>query len=154
MGLVAIGSVVLTWLAFVKFGLGEPIGGRPLLLFGFFCVIAGAQFVSTGVLAETLARIYFESGAAELYRVRHPEAVGDGDDGASRASAVEAVASRGVRTTSTLPSTVARPGSPSCCRSRCCRSASAARRCSTSTRARSPKRRARCSSATTSCRPT
>ncbi len=80
MALVAIGSVVLTWLAFVKFGLHEPIGGRPLLLFGFFCVIAGAQFVSTGVLAETLARIYFESGAADLYRVRHPETVGDGDD--------------------------------------------------------------------------
>ena len=64
----------------VKFGLGEPIGGRPLLLFGFFSVIAGAQFVSTGVLAETLARIYFESGAADLYQVRHPEVVGDGDD--------------------------------------------------------------------------
>jgi len=79
MALVALGSVVLAWLAFVKFGLGEAIGGRPLLLFGFFCVIAGAQFVSTGVLAETLARIYFESGAADLYRVRHPETVGDRD---------------------------------------------------------------------------
>lgn len=79
MALVALGGGVLTWLAFVKFGLGESIGGRPLLLFGFFCVIAGAQFVSTGVLSETLARIYFESGAAELYQVRHPEKVGDGD---------------------------------------------------------------------------
>ena len=80
MALGALGGVILTWLAFVKFGLGESIGGRPLLLFGFFCVIAGAQFVSTGVLAETLARIYFESGAADLYRVRHPENVGDRDD--------------------------------------------------------------------------
>ena len=80
MALVALGSVVLAWLAVVKFGYGEPIGGRPLLLFGFFCVIAGAQFVSTGVLSETLARIYFESGAAELYQVRHPEKVGDRDD--------------------------------------------------------------------------
>ena len=74
---VALGSVILTWLAFVKFGLGEPIGGRPLLLFGFFCVIAGAQFVSTGVLAETLARIYFESGAADQYQVRHPDPPGE-----------------------------------------------------------------------------
>ena len=80
MGLIALGSAVLTWLAVVKFGMGEAIGGRPLLLFGFFCVIAGAQFVSTGVLAETLARIYFESGAAELYQVRHPEKTSDGDD--------------------------------------------------------------------------
>ncbi len=80
LGLFGIGGAVLAWLVVVKFGLGEPIGGRPLLLFGFFCVIAGAQFVSTGVLAETLARIYFSSGAAELYQVRHPEAIGDGAD--------------------------------------------------------------------------
>ncbi len=77
MALTGLGSVILAWLAFVKFGLGEPIGTRPLLLFGFFCVIAGAQFVSTGVLAETLARIYFESGAADQYQVRHPEKVDD-----------------------------------------------------------------------------
>jgi glycosyltransferase involved in cell wall biosynthesis len=80
MALVGIGGVVLAWLAFVKFGLGEAIGGRPLLLFGFFCVIAGAQFVSTGVLAETLARIYFQSGAADLYRVRNPENVDERED--------------------------------------------------------------------------
>jgi glycosyltransferase involved in cell wall biosynthesis len=80
MSLVAVGGAVLSWLAFVKFGLGEAIGGRPLLLFGFFCVIAGAQFVSTGVLAETLARIYFQSGAADLYRVRYPEPVGERED--------------------------------------------------------------------------
>lgn len=80
LGLFAIGGAVLAWLAVVKFGLGEPIGGRPLLLFGFFCVIAGAQFVSTGVLAETLARIYFSSGAAELYQVRDPEPIGDRAD--------------------------------------------------------------------------
>ena len=75
-----IGSVVLAWLAFVKFGLGESIGTRPLLIFGFFCIIAGAQFVSTGVLAETLARIYFESGAAVQYQVRDPVAVADEAD--------------------------------------------------------------------------
>ena len=75
-----IGSVVLAWLAFVKFGLGESIGTRPLLIFGFFCIIAGAQFVSTGVLAETLARIYFESGTAVQYQVRDPVAVADESD--------------------------------------------------------------------------
>ncbi len=80
MMLMALGSVILAWLAFVKFGLGEPIGTRPLLLFGFFCLIAGAQFVSTGVLAETLARIYFESGAADQYQIRHPETVTEAED--------------------------------------------------------------------------
>lgn len=76
----ALGSVILAWLAFVKFGLGEAIGTRPLLIFGFFCVIAGAQFLSTGVLAETLARIYFESGAALQYQVRNPQSVADDAD--------------------------------------------------------------------------
>ena len=80
MVLMALGSAILAWLAFVKFGLGEAIGTRPLLLFGFFCLIAGAQFVSTGVLAETLARIYFESGAADQYQVRHPKTTDDRED--------------------------------------------------------------------------
>jgi glycosyltransferase involved in cell wall biosynthesis len=75
MALGAIGTLILLWLAFVKFGLGEPIGGRPLLMLGFFCLIAGAQFVSTGVMAETLARIDYESGAAQLYKIRNPENV-------------------------------------------------------------------------------
>ncbi len=77
--LAALGSVILAWLAFVKFGLGENIGTRPLLMVGFFCWIAGAQFISMGVLAETLARIDYESGSARLYEVRNPSAPTDTD---------------------------------------------------------------------------
>lgn len=68
-----IGAVILAWLAGLKIFTGASIGGRPLLLLGFFCVIGAIQFISTGVLAETLARIYFESGAAAQYRVRNPD---------------------------------------------------------------------------------
>jgi glycosyltransferase involved in cell wall biosynthesis len=76
----AIATAILAWLAFVKFALGENIGTRPLLMVGFFCLIAAAQFISMGVLAETLARIDYESGAARLYQVRHPEAPADEAD--------------------------------------------------------------------------
>jgi hypothetical protein len=45
------------WLAFVKFVLGEAIGGRPLLLIGVVCVLAAIQLVTTGVLREILLRM-------------------------------------------------------------------------------------------------
>ncbi|MFT3736970.1 MAG: glycosyltransferase family 2 protein [Rhodocyclaceae bacterium] len=70
----SIGGLILAYLAVLKFILGESIGGRPLLLVGFFAVVMGIQFVLTGVLSETLARIYFETGAARQYEVRNPQA--------------------------------------------------------------------------------
>ncbi len=72
-----IGTLILTWLLGLKVFTGASIGSRPLLLVGFFCVIGAVQFISTGVLAETLARIYFESGAASQYQVRNPDAPTD-----------------------------------------------------------------------------
>jgi glycosyltransferase involved in cell wall biosynthesis len=70
----SIGSLILAYLAVVKFCLGQDIGTRPLLFVGFFSIIMGLQFVLTGILAETLARIYFESGDARQYQVRNPDA--------------------------------------------------------------------------------
>ena len=52
---------------------------RPLLFVGFFSIIMGVQFVLTGILSETLARIYFESGAAKQYQTRNPDDPADGD---------------------------------------------------------------------------
>jgi len=51
-----LGAAVLTWLALVKFVLGEAIGGRPLLLVGVVCVLAGLQLITTGILAEIILR--------------------------------------------------------------------------------------------------
>jgi glycosyltransferase involved in cell wall biosynthesis len=63
-----VGGLVLAYLAALKFA-GESVGGRPLLWVGFFCLIAGLQFLTTGVLAETLARIYFDGNHARSYHV-------------------------------------------------------------------------------------
>ncbi len=66
----ALGGLILTYLAGVKFVLGEDIGTRPLLLVGVVLVIASLQFLTTGVLAELLARVYFESGQQKSYAIR------------------------------------------------------------------------------------
>lgn len=65
-----VGGLILTYLAWIKFGLGQDIGTRPLLLVGVVLVIASLQFITTGVVAELLTRIYFESSRVKPYVVR------------------------------------------------------------------------------------
>ncbi len=75
--LTGVSSLVLAWLAWVKFGLGESVGTRPLLLFGVGGLIAGLHFITTGVLSEIMARIYFESGTARPYWARPERTLSD-----------------------------------------------------------------------------
>jgi glycosyltransferase involved in cell wall biosynthesis len=65
-----IGAVVLGYLSWVKFVLGEDIGTRPLLLVGVVLIIASLQFLTTGVIAELLTRTYFESARGKPYLIR------------------------------------------------------------------------------------
>ncbi|TAH48969.1 MAG: glycosyltransferase [Betaproteobacteria bacterium] len=76
-GLGAIGALILTYLAVVKIFLGESIGTRPLLFAGFFTLIAGVQMVTSGVLAELLTRVYYESGSSQAYVARERAALAD-----------------------------------------------------------------------------
>ncbi len=66
-----IGTLAMIHLSWVKFILGEDIGGRPLLLVGILCLVMSVQFFTTGVLSELMARTYFESGSAQSYAVRY-----------------------------------------------------------------------------------
>ena len=65
-----IGGLILTYLAALKIS-GEDIGGRPLLWLGFFCVLGGLQFLTTGVLSELLIRIYYNRGDIAPYHTSH-----------------------------------------------------------------------------------
>ncbi|GAB6050683.1 glycosyltransferase family 2 protein [Hydrogenophilus islandicus] len=65
-----VGMLILTYLLGVKLFLGEAIGGRPLLLAGFFLVMSGVQFLTTGVLAEMLTRVYHETAQRTQYQIR------------------------------------------------------------------------------------
>jgi glycosyltransferase involved in cell wall biosynthesis len=73
----ALGGLILAYLFGVKIFWGESIGTRPLLFGGFFLVIAGVQMVTSGVLAELLARIYYESGNVRAYLAEDAPTPGD-----------------------------------------------------------------------------
>jgi glycosyltransferase involved in cell wall biosynthesis len=73
--LFSLGAAILAYLFGVKFLFAEDIGGRPLLTTGFFLVIAGFQMLTTGILAEVLVRVMFESGQNKSYVVRDPSPI-------------------------------------------------------------------------------
>jgi glycosyltransferase involved in cell wall biosynthesis len=66
--LLTAGGVPLLYLLVLKL-MGEPIGSRPLLLAGIVLVLAGVQFLTTGILAELLTRTWYESRAARPYEI-------------------------------------------------------------------------------------
>ena len=51
-----IGTIVLIYLTTLWF-MGEPIGRRPLLLFGILLVIVGLQIFFSGFLAELIISV-------------------------------------------------------------------------------------------------
>ena len=65
-----LGLLVLGWLGIDKLIFGAQIGGRPLFMTGIMLTLASLQFLTTGVLAELLTRIYFESSDKCAYIVR------------------------------------------------------------------------------------
>jgi glycosyltransferase involved in cell wall biosynthesis len=71
-GLVSImlGLLVGLYLTFLKLGLGERIGDRPLLILAVVLLLAGIQLFSFGLLAELCMRTYHESQGRPIYRVR------------------------------------------------------------------------------------
>jgi glycosyltransferase involved in cell wall biosynthesis len=71
----ASGMAILAYLFFVKFYVGESIGGRPLLIVGMGLVLFGVQLVCTGLLAEMLVRTYHESQGKPTYVVKEVQPV-------------------------------------------------------------------------------
>ena len=72
-----LGIVCNCFLFLLKLFTGASIGTRPMFFGGFFFVIAGIQMVTTGVLAELLTRVYFESGQSQAYVARDSAALDD-----------------------------------------------------------------------------
>jgi glycosyltransferase involved in cell wall biosynthesis len=66
----ALGMLLGVYLTFVKFGLGQEIGNRPLLLLAVLLVILGVQMVSMGLLAEMVMRVYHEAQDKPIYAIR------------------------------------------------------------------------------------
>ena len=65
-----LGSVILAWLGYVRLFTQQGIGDRPILLLGMLLVFIGVQLVTFGLLAELLARTYYESQNKPVYAIR------------------------------------------------------------------------------------
>ncbi len=65
-----VGCMICLYLAVVKFGFGQDIGTRPLLLVGILLIFMGGQFITLGLLAELQARTYYESVGRPVYALR------------------------------------------------------------------------------------
>ena len=79
MGMAAggLGAIIMGWLGYIRFAhLLDPsiprqgIADRPLLLIGVLLLFVGVQLVTFGLLAELLARTYYESQNKPVYAIR------------------------------------------------------------------------------------
>ena len=66
----AIGVLIGLYLTFVKLGLGENIGSRPMLLLAVLLVVIGVQLVTMGLIGEMTIRTYHESQNKPIYLVK------------------------------------------------------------------------------------
>ncbi|CAI9430438.1 Undecaprenyl-phosphate 4-deoxy-4-formamido-L-arabinose transferase [Candidatus Ornithobacterium hominis] len=65
-----LGGIAMFYLAIVKFGLGEDIGTRPLLIVGVLLLLAGIQLITMGIVVDLLMKTYYESQDMRPYRIR------------------------------------------------------------------------------------
>lgn len=68
--LILLGVFINIYLLIVKFGFGEDIGTRPLLMFGMMFILAGIQLFTIGIVMELLIRTYYESQKKRPYRIK------------------------------------------------------------------------------------
>ncbi len=68
--LIMLGFLINVYLLVVKFGFGQDIGTRPLLIFGLMFILAGIQLFTIGIVMELLIRTYYESQQKRPYRIK------------------------------------------------------------------------------------
>ncbi|MDQ0563632.1 glycosyltransferase involved in cell wall biosynthesis [Rhizobium mesoamericanum] len=66
----AISILVMIYLFFDKFIMGDDIGTRPLLMVGIVFMLSSVQLITTGILAEMIARTYYRDDTSPNYIVR------------------------------------------------------------------------------------
>lgn len=65
-----LGFLILSMMTYQKFFYHIDMGNRPLLSLGVMLMIIGLQFFCFGLLAEVLARTYYESQSKPIYAIR------------------------------------------------------------------------------------
>jgi len=71
-GLIAggLGALITGWLGYVRLFQQQGIADRPLLLLGVMLIFIGVQLLTFGLLAEVMARTYYESQDKPTYVIR------------------------------------------------------------------------------------
>jgi glycosyltransferase involved in cell wall biosynthesis len=69
--MILLGVGINIYLLIVKFGFGQDIGNRPLLIFGLMFIIGGIQLFTIGIVMELLIRTYYESQQKRPYRIKN-----------------------------------------------------------------------------------
>lgn len=72
-----LGFLIVGYLFLIKILKGVPIGGRPLLLGGFFSFLIGLNFIGMGLLGEMIVRVYHETQKKPIYILK--KILGPGD---------------------------------------------------------------------------
>ncbi len=70
LGLGALSAVILAYLFMDKFIMGNDIGTRPLFMIGVMLFLSAVQMITTGILAEMIARTYYREDTAVSYIIR------------------------------------------------------------------------------------
>lgn len=65
-----LGAVITAYLAYIRLFTSQGIGDRPLLLLGVMLIFIGVQLLTFGLLAEVMARTYYESQDKPTYVIR------------------------------------------------------------------------------------
>lgn len=69
LGLGALAAVIMFYLFVDKFLLGNDIGTRPMLMVGVVLLLSSVQLITTGILAEMIARLYYRDEKTPNYIV-------------------------------------------------------------------------------------
>jgi glycosyltransferase involved in cell wall biosynthesis len=113
--LIAIGLVVELYMTVDKLVFGNPIGQRPLLLFGILLIIVGVQLLSVGLIGELIANSRASEGpesaqAAVVVRSCGEHVRLDGHEGAASHAAGRGRAAQAAAEAHTAPSAMPSPG--------------------------------------------
>lgn len=65
-----LGSLLMADMLWVKFGLGQNIGTRPMLFASILLLVVSIQLITTGIIAEMLTRTFYASGEHTHHRIR------------------------------------------------------------------------------------
>ena len=79
-----LGVAITTYLGLIRLFTTRGIGDRPLLLLGVMLIFIGVQLVTFGLLAEVMARTYYESQDKPTYVIREIRESGSGPSAVAR----------------------------------------------------------------------